>query len=296
MKCLWCSKELVKLQTKFCSKKCQHKFTHQEYIIRWKEGKETGLSGDNISKHIRKYLFEKYNSKCVECGWSEINSTTGKIPLTVEHVDGNYKNNTEDNLKLICPNCHSLTSTYGSLNRGNGRPKRMTIYRTVNGEIHSKNEKKEISFDECPICGNKKPIKQKTCSYNCAGLLKRKKNRPSKKELQQLIFNNSWVAIGKMYDVSDNTIRKWAKAYDLNIKKERPERMYDECPICKKEKISTQKFCSQECVHVQQRKVERPSKEVLQQLINENNYSKIGRMYNVSHNAVRKWAKTYEII
>ena len=38
---------------------------------------------------------------------------------TVNHKDGNKANNKEDNLDLLCPNCHSLTKNYGSLNKGN---------------------------------------------------------------------------------------------------------------------------------------------------------------------------------
>ena len=41
--------------------------------------------------------------------------------LQVNHIDGNYKNNREENLELLCPNCHSLTPNYRSLNRGKGR-------------------------------------------------------------------------------------------------------------------------------------------------------------------------------
>ena len=39
----------------------------------------------------------------------------------IEHIDGNYKNNAEDNLILLCPNCHSLTSTYKGANLNHGR-------------------------------------------------------------------------------------------------------------------------------------------------------------------------------
>lgn len=75
----------------------------------------------SISGHIRRYLFQKYDNKCVRCNWSEINKYSGKIPLEIEHIDGDYKNNSESNLVLICPNCHSLTSTFRSLNKGKGR-------------------------------------------------------------------------------------------------------------------------------------------------------------------------------
>ena len=75
------------------------------------------------SHHIRRYLFEKYENKCCECGWSKTNIFTDKIPLELEHVDGDYTNNKEDNLKLLCPNCHSLTATWKGANKKQGRPR-----------------------------------------------------------------------------------------------------------------------------------------------------------------------------
>lgn len=53
------------------------------------------------------------------------------MPLVADHIDGNWKNNTEDNLRLICPNCDSLSPTYAALNRGNGRRNRAISKRTI---------------------------------------------------------------------------------------------------------------------------------------------------------------------
>lgn len=66
-------------------------------------------------------MFEKYDNKCSICGWNDINEYTGKIPLQIDHIDGDYTNSIEENLRLLCPNCHSLTENYGSRNKGNGR-------------------------------------------------------------------------------------------------------------------------------------------------------------------------------
>jgi 5-methylcytosine-specific restriction endonuclease McrA len=60
----------------------------------------------------------------MKCGWQEINSTSGYVPIQLEHKDGNSENNKLTNLELLCPNCHSLTSTFGILNKGNGREAR----------------------------------------------------------------------------------------------------------------------------------------------------------------------------
>ena len=123
--CLNCGKELKKGQTKYCCNYCQTNYQHREWIIRWKEGKETGLKGKyQISNHIRRYLLEKYDNKCARCGWGEINPFTNTSPLEIDHIDGNYLNNKEDNLILLCPNCHSLTATYKGANKGNGRKDR----------------------------------------------------------------------------------------------------------------------------------------------------------------------------
>ena len=124
MKCLNCNKE-IKKSNKYCSNKCQKEYEYKSYIEEWKTNKVTGLKGEyQISNHIKTYLFNKYNKKCAKCGWGETNKFTRKIPLEVEHIDGNYKNNNEDNLILLCTNCHSLTSTYKGANLNNGRKTR----------------------------------------------------------------------------------------------------------------------------------------------------------------------------
>ena len=107
---------------KFCSNKCQSEYEYKTYIERWKNGEEDGVIGKyGISSHIRKYLFEKFNCSCQICGWNKINTNTNKIPLQIHHIDGDCLNNKEDNLQLLCPNCHSLTETFGNLNKNSKR-------------------------------------------------------------------------------------------------------------------------------------------------------------------------------
>lgn len=75
---------------------------------------------------IRRYLLRSRPRKCQSCNTAK---WLGKpVPLDVDHIDGNHKNNSEDNLRLICPNCHALTATYKSRNRGNGRAFRRQRY------------------------------------------------------------------------------------------------------------------------------------------------------------------------
>lgn len=121
--CEYCGK--LTTNAKFCSKECQWKYFHKGWTKDWKSGLKTGIKGEySISVPLRKYLFDKYQNKCARCGWGEVNPHTGRIPLEVEHIDGDFKNNSEENLILLCPNCHSLTSTYKGANRGRGRKNR----------------------------------------------------------------------------------------------------------------------------------------------------------------------------
>lgn len=108
---------------KYCSVKCHKEF---EEKIRFDKVENSEIIVS--SKMVKFYLIKKHGNKCMECGWCSVNPTSGKVPIELEHIDGNSENNKLENLKLLCPNCHSLTPTYKALNRGNGRHKRMERY------------------------------------------------------------------------------------------------------------------------------------------------------------------------
>ncbi|MDO8601699.1 MAG: HNH endonuclease [bacterium] len=134
--CLVCGKEPHRASYKYCSNVCQHAYQHQIYIQNWKNGKETGLmSLGLVSSYVKKYLRRKFNNKCCLCGWAEKNPKTKLVPLVADHIDGNWRNNIESNLRLICPNCDSLSPTYAALNRGNGRKNRVTSKRAQEGRL-----------------------------------------------------------------------------------------------------------------------------------------------------------------
>lgn len=131
--CEYCGKDIYNKQygTKYCSLECQIKKQREDYLSRWKSGEESGRSGMyGVSRIIRNYLFEKNNCKCEKCGWGEVNEKTGQIPLQIHHKDGNCLNNSEENLQLLCPNCHSLTDTFGNSNKNSKR-----VYRKQKGNI-----------------------------------------------------------------------------------------------------------------------------------------------------------------
>lgn len=131
IKCPICGKEPARAHYKYCSNACQQEYQYRSYIKRWKNGEEKGLNTIGlVSPYIKKYLRRKFANKCCLCGWSEVNATTGKVPLIADHIDGNWKNNIEKNLRLICPNCDSLSPTFAALNKGNGRANRVRSKRS----------------------------------------------------------------------------------------------------------------------------------------------------------------------
>jgi len=134
--CLDCGKETPRAGYKYCSNACQIEYQYQSYIRKWRAGTVKGLQGLGIvSRHIKRYLRRKFGNKCCLCGWSKINSKTGQVPLVADHIDGNWKNNIENNLRLLCPNCDSLTSTFAGLNRGNGRKDRVLSKRAKEARL-----------------------------------------------------------------------------------------------------------------------------------------------------------------
>ena len=91
------------------------------------------LGGNVSTRAIRKFLIRTLGECCQECDWAIKHSVTGRVPLEVNHVDGNAENNCPDNVKLICPDCHALTPNYRNLNKGNGQVARRKLAEVAQG-------------------------------------------------------------------------------------------------------------------------------------------------------------------
>lgn len=123
-KCLNCFKPTNHLKRKCCSYKCAWENKYNIFIVLWLEDKIpfeilSNVNGSPVN-FIRKYLIKKYENKCAKCGWNTPHPADGIPPLEIDHIDGNWHNNKEVNLILLCPNCHSLTLTYKNRKRDNG--------------------------------------------------------------------------------------------------------------------------------------------------------------------------------
>lgn len=91
-----------------------YKTSKQQHKIYWDSFKKEHFESlGNSSK--KKVLYEERGEKCEICGISEW--TGKKLSLHLDHIDGNRNNNNKSNLRILCPNCHSLTPTYARKNQ-----------------------------------------------------------------------------------------------------------------------------------------------------------------------------------
>lgn len=94
------------LQNKYCDE-CAEKHVYNK-VVSLEHAKN-----DKIRKRI---LLEQKGHRCERCGLADWMDQP--IPVELDHIDGNSDNNSAENLRLICPNCHAQTETYKGANAG----------------------------------------------------------------------------------------------------------------------------------------------------------------------------------
>jgi 5-methylcytosine-specific restriction endonuclease McrA len=150
--------------------------------------------GSHVLNRILKSIKREY--KCTECGITD-KYNEKPLRLHIDHIDGDFKNNIINNLRYLCPNCHSQTDTFAGKN-----------------VIHSHKKQKYCE------CGNIMYKKSKKC-VKCFCHSKRISNTSNtlnalnKKEIEKLVWEKSKIQISKDLGVSQDTIRNFCKRNDI---------------------------------------------------------------------------------
>ena len=154
------------------------------------------LNRRESSKRLRRAMLEcGIEENCSKCGLGKFWNGES-IRLQIDHKNGDGCDNRKENLRFLCPNCHSQTANYAG--KGN-----KTNPAGVMDDAHfSTKEKDEVRF--------------------LGGVLRRKVDWPTKEELAKLLWEKPTQHIAKDYGVSDKAVEKWAKKYEL----EKPKRGY----------------------------------------------------------------------
>lgn len=171
--------------------------------------------------------------KCEKCGNTEWNGQ--KIPLELEHSNGINTDNRIENLKLLCPNCHAQTDYYRGRNKKSALSEMKVVeYRKfretfLNGNPEPSPE--EIREGAETRHGKSKPIKELTKCLFCGELVNYRKNKYCSSECYREHTSNkipkvpaildafekykSFLQVGKHFNVSDNSVRKWCEKYGI---------------------------------------------------------------------------------
>ena len=121
--------------------------------------------------------------------------------MQIDHINGDGDDHTPNNIRFLCPNCHSQTETWGQVK---------------NADYHE-NEISSKFGGKCCECGKELLVGTKTnmCQIHYR-MSTRKVERPDNDILQKEIVELGYRGTGKKYGVSDNCIRKWIKLYNKN--------------------------------------------------------------------------------
>lgn len=140
------------------------------------------------------------------------------INLEVDHINGIHSDNRLENLRFLCPNCHSYTDTY------KGKNMRTTVENNKNKPIvpitvtpkELKSKKEEPKCIDCNVKVSRKGNRCPKCNDNNKFIIA-SKDRPSLEQLKTDLQENgnNYCAVARIYKVSDNCIRKWIKKYEL---------------------------------------------------------------------------------
>lgn len=156
---------------------------------------------DKLKKRIIKQKLIPYEcSKCKNFGmWNN-----NKLVLHLDHTNGINNDNRLENLRFLCPNCHSQTNTYAGKNN--------LLKNNINLNDKIKPKSRPHKKDTCK-CGKQKLVISNQCLECTKKIIY--ENRPDINILQQEIKNVGIKNVAMKHNVSCSSIRNWIKIFKI---------------------------------------------------------------------------------
>lgn len=204
--CPNCGREKLRSRA-YCSRSCGTGHKRTVFIESWKLGEVPGGSDQGVSERVRHFLMERSNRRCERkaCGWD----WTKTCGVEVEHINGDPTDHRFENLMVICPNCHTNTSSYKGRNRGRGRAWRRTASLDTRTRVPRAYEPKR-----CVDCSKQIYYGSKRCS-KCHGKSRVGKNTviewPDDSILMEMIATTSKAQVARDLNASHSAVAKRAK-------------------------------------------------------------------------------------
>lgn len=220
---------------------------------------EKRIGSNELKKRILGAGLKPYQCECCKnTDWMG-----SPIPLELHHINGDRLDNKLENLSLLCANCHAQTDNFrGSKKRIHKKKSEHKteeeVIAAINNNFYASTALKELGL--VPRGANYERINR---------LIKSGKAKLKEKEIVIRIPSQ-------------------------DAKKRNPNAVFINKCKCGCDITRSAKLC-EKCSKESQRRVERPTKEVLEKEIADNSFLALSRKYGVSDNAIRRWCKAYGI-